>query len=237
MLRMRRNVLRVQLGFFLVAFLVGASASFFLYAPAPLAEAQALSAEEKARLQAEYDQLQAEIAQWQKVLDETRAKKNTIQGDVSALNAQIKKAETEIKQRGTTISRLAGEINEKTNRIGQLEDRIAQGRESLAKLIREKNASETQPLVLLALSSQDLSEFFSDVQEIDAINRGLQSLFNELRGVREETEEERAALAARKDQELDAKYEVEVKKKEISKSEAEKKELLSITKNQEASYQ
>ncbi len=91
--------------------------------------------------------------------------------------------------------------------------------------------------MMLALSSQDLSEFFTDVQEIDSINQGLQDLFTELRGVRAETEEERAALDERKNKELDAKYEVEVKKKEISQSEAEKKQLLTITKNQEASYQ
>jgi len=75
------------------------------------------------------------------------------------------------------------------------------------------------------------------VQEIDAINKGLQDLFAELRGVREETEEEREALDDRKNKELDAKYEVEVKKKEISRNEAEKKQLLSVTQQQEKSYQ
>ena len=221
---MRRNMWRVQFG-------------IFLFALALTASAQSLSPEEKARLQAAYDQLQVEIAEWQKVLDETRNKKNTLQGDVTALNAQIKRAETQIRQRNNTISRLAGEINEKTNRIGELENRIEQGKASLAKLIREKNETEQQSLVLMALSSQDLSEFFSDVEEINSINEGLQNLFEELRTVRAETEEERAALDERKSQELDAKYEVEVKKKEISKSEAEKKQLLTITQQEEKSYQ
>ncbi len=234
---MRRNVLHVQFGFFLAALLLGFGAFTHVFAPAFTAEAQTLSPEEKARLQAEYDQLQAEIAEWQKVLDETRAKKNTIQGDVSALNAQIKKAETEIKQRGVTINRLASEINEKTNRIHQLEDRLSQGKESLAKLMREKNEVETQSLMLLALSSADLSDFFSDVQEIDVINRGLQDLFVELRDVRAQTEEEKAALDQRKNQELDARYEVQVKQKQIKENEAEKKQLLSLTQQQEKSYQ
>jgi len=92
-----------------------------------LAEAQALTADEKAKLQTEYDQLQAEIAQWQKVLDDTRAKKNTIQGDVTALDAQIKKAETEIKQRNVTITTLGAEIQEKTKTSQRLRPSSTRG--------------------------------------------------------------------------------------------------------------
>lgn len=203
----------------------------------PSASAQALSEEQKASLRAEYDKLQVEIAEWQKVLDETRAKKNTLQGDVTLLNAQIKKAETEIRQRGNTIARLAGEINEKTKHILSLEERLEEGHASLAKLIREKNKIETASLVLMALSSDSLSDFFSTVDSIDVINRDLQTHFDELRGVKQETEREKLALDQKKNQELDAQYEVEVKKEQIKEDEAEKKQLLNITANQEKSYQ
>lgn len=201
------------------------------------ADAQTLSSQERAALQAEYDQLQEEIAKWQKVLDETKAKKNTIQGDVTALDAQIKKAQAEIAQRNGTITRLSSEIRQKNARIGTLEERLNRGRASLAKLLREKNQSDQQSLAVLALSSQDLSGFYANVDAIDTIDRELQSLFDELRGVKQQTEKEKEELAARQDQELDARHEVEVKKSQIDDNKKEKTQLLAVTKQDEAAYQ
>lgn len=222
--------------FLLAAVFAVGSISISIF-PTQTTHAQELSAEEKEQLQEEYDQLQIEIAEWQKVLDEARLKKNTIQGDVTALNAQIRKAEAEISQRNTVVSRLAGEINQKVARISELEERIEQGHESLAKLMREKNANESRSLAVLMLSAGDFSSFFSDVDAIDSVNRELQVLFDELRGVREETDREKQALDERKNQELDAKYVVEQKKKEVAKAEAEQKQLLAIATQEESSYQ
>jgi len=225
---------------YIVALIAGVALGAWVYQPllfVPSASAQTLTPEQRALLQAEYDQLQKEIAEWQKVLIDTKAKKNTIQGDVTALDAQIRKAQTEISQRNNTITVIGSEIQEKTVRISTLEQRLAAGREALAKLMRQKNEAEQQPLAILALSSEDLSDFFSDVQSIDTINGELQNLFNELRGVKEETIKEKTALDQRKSAELDARYDVQVRQNQIKGDQEEKKELLAITKNQEASYQ
>jgi peptidoglycan hydrolase CwlO-like protein len=222
------------LGAFLFAFAVCAVGAL-AFGTHP-AHAEDLTPDQKAKLQAEYDQLQVEIAQWQKVLDETRAKKGTLQGDVTLLDAQIKKAEAEIKQRNNTITTLAGEIQEKTARITSLEESLDAGHESLAKLIRQKNDAETRPLALLALSSQSLSEFFSDVDSIDSINRDLEVQFNELRDTRSATEKERAALDQKKAQETDAQQEVQAKKTAIANDQTQKKELLAVTTTQEKTY-
>ncbi|MEK7068331.1 MAG: lytic murein transglycosylase [Patescibacteria group bacterium] len=219
-------------GYIGAAVLVVALAAF-----GAVAAAQTLSPQERARLQAEYDQLQEEIAKWQKVLDDTRAKKNTIQGDVTALDAQIKKAQAEINQRNNTITKLSSEIRQKSQRISTLEERLNRGKESLAKLLREKNQSDQQSLAVLALSSQNLSDFYATIDAIDVIDRELQNLFDELRGVKQQTEEEKKALAERQDREFDARYEVETKKKQIATDQAQKKELLAVTAGQERSYQ
>ncbi len=201
------------------------------------AYAQTLSPEERSKLQTEYDQLQQEIASWQKILDDTKSKKNTLTGDVTILDAQIKKAQKEIQQRGLTITRLGGEINKKAAAIDTLEDRLSAGRESLAKLMREKNEVEQQSLAILALSSEDLSGFFGDIQHIDTIETQLQGLFAELRGIKNQTEKEKEELDAKKNAELDARHEVVVKQNIIKENQQEKKELLAITKKNEQSYQ
>jgi peptidoglycan hydrolase CwlO-like protein len=223
----------------MAAFAIGllAGAGGFLYmAHAPAADAQTLTPEQRAALQAQYDQLQAEIAQWQQVLDDTKAKKNSLQGDVTALNAQIAKAQAEIKQRGVTIATLQSEIQEKTATISTLEERLDAGHESLAKLLRQKNETETLPLALLAFSSGSLSDFFADADAIDAINRELDAQFQDFRATKTETQKERDALDEKQNQELDAKHDVEVKKTQIAADQTQKKQLLAVTTDQEKTY-
>ncbi len=226
--------------YFIIAlfFAVFAAAGFIsTYLEPEVAQAQNLSKSEEAALREEYDKLQVEIAEWQKVLDETRAKKNTLQGDVTTLDAQIKKAQAEINQRNNTVTRLAGEINEKVKRIQTLEERLEEGRQSLAKLMRNKNQSESESLMMLALTSDKLSDFFETVDNIDVVNRELQGLFDELRGVKAETEKEKEVLGEKRDQEINAKHEVEVKKQQIDENKKEKNQLLTLTRQDETAYQ
>ncbi len=218
-----------------VGLLVGVG-GYFSYSVALVAHAQTLSADQRAQLQAEYDQLQAEIAQWQKVLDDTRAQKNSLTGDVKTLDAQIKKAQPEIKQRGLTIATLGSEIQQKTKVISTLEQRLDAGHESLAKLLRQKNEAETLTLALLAFSTNTLSEFFADADAVDAINRDLDVQFKEFRATKTQTQKERDALDAKKNQEQDARHDVEVKKTVITNNQTQKKELLAVTANQEKNY-
>lgn len=198
---------------------------------------QALSPQERARLEAEYEVLQKEIAEWQKVLDETKVKKNTLQGDVSILNAQIAKAEKEIKQRNITVSTLTTEISEKAANISQLEKRIENNTNLLSSLIKKKDQNEVEPIFYLLLSAKDLSNLIVDIDDINMVNSGLQDLFVELRSVKTETQIEKERLDVKKNQELDAKYETELKKKEISRNTAAKKELLTFTTKAESNYQ
>ena len=198
--------------------------------------AQELTPEQKAALQAQYDQLQVEIAQWQKILDDTEAKKGTLQGDVTALNAQIKQAQAEIAQRNTTIATLGSEIAQKSATISTLQASIQSGEDSMAKLLREKNQAETSSLVVLAFSAQSLSEFLSDADTVDSIDRQLQAQFDQLRGTQTVAEQERAALNASQAKEQDAEFAIQLKKQTIAANQAQQKQLLAITTSQAADY-
>lgn len=209
---------------------------FYMLAPQAPVQAQELSAEERARLQAQYDQLQKEIEQYQKIIDDTKKQENSIQGDVTILDTQIKKAQAEIAQRTSTINTLASTINQKSKTIATLESRLDDGRASLAKLLREKSLGDNTSLVVLALSGGTLTDFFANADRIDSIDQELQDKFNELRGVKTQTQAEKDALAKQQSQQLDAKKEVEAKKTVIDTSKKEKTTLLNATKQDEAAY-
>jgi membrane-bound lytic murein transglycosylase B len=201
------------------------------------ADSCSLSASECKRLQTELDAVQKEIDDLQKQVDSLVLQKNTLKGDVSLLTAQITKAEKEIKQRGITLSTLSTEINQKVKNISSLEARIENDKNLLANLLKKKDQNEVEPIFYLLLSTGDLSNLMVDIDEISQVNQGLQDLFAELRGIKTETQKEKEALDIKKNKELDAKYEVEQKKKVIAQNEAEKKQLLAFTVKTESSYQ
>ena len=196
-----------------------------------------LSAAECRRLQSELDAVQREIDELQQKVDSLVRQKNTLKGDVSLLTAEIAKAEKEIKQRGITLASLTAEIGQKTKNITALENRIKNDKGLLANLLKKKDQNEVEPIFYLLLSAADLGRLITDMDNIGLVNQGLQDLFAELRGVQAQTQKEKEALSEKKNRELDAKYEVEVKRKEIAKNEAEKRELLALTTKNESTFQ
>lgn len=223
-----------RIGLVPLALAVAAAAALFFLPPA---SAQELSERERAALEEEYAKLQEEIAEWEQVLADTRQKKNTLQGDVTLLNAQIKQAEAQIRERNIAIGKIGTEIKQKSARITELTGKIDEGHESLASLMRRQNQIDDLTLVEIALAADSAFALFEDVDHMASVQIGLHEEFAEIRTVKAETEEERAALAERQRLEQDARYVVETKKAQVARDEAEKQKLLAITKNEEVAYQ
>ena len=199
-------------------------------------QAQNLTPEERTTLQAQYDELQKEIAVQQQIIKDTQAKKNTLQGDVTLLNAQIKAAQAQINAKNITIKQLSAQIAKKNTVIGQLSDRIERGKESLASVLRQTQMLDDFSVVRVALGSESVSGFFSDLDAFTSIKTDLQTLFADIRAARAQTESEKADLAVKQNQTADAKYVVETKQKQISSDKTQKQQLLAITASQEVEY-
>lgn len=207
---------------------------------APLAampvQAQDLTPAERAALQAQYDELQKEIAAQQQIIKETQAKKNTLQGDVTLLNAKIKAAQSQINAKNIVIKQLSAQIAAKNVVIGQLSNRIARGKESLGSIMRQTQMLDDYSIASVALGSQDVSDFFSDLDAFVSIKTGLRALFADIRSAKAQTEIEKATLAVKQNQTVDAKYVVETEQKKISSDKVQKQQLIAITANQETAY-
>jgi len=196
-----------------------------------------IASDQEAKLQAEYDSLQKEIAKWQGILDDTQAKANSLQGDISVLNAKIKEAELTIQAKNIAIQRLAKDIGSKSAKIVELEGKLEKGKESLAQILRKTYEIDSYSLPEAILANKNISEFFQDLDAFTAIKRDLENHFNEVRQVKASTEEEKAQLSVKKNEETDAKYVVESKKKVVVDSQKEKQTLLNYTKQEEKAYQ
>lgn len=221
----------------LVSILVGALLLGPLMAVPVSSRAQFLTDEDRARLQAEYDKIQAEIAEWEEVLAETRSKKASLQGDVNTLNALINKASAEIRERNLSITRITNDIALKEASIQELEAKLARGQTALASMLRIQNEVDDRSLAELVLAAEDFSDVFGDLDNLAVVRRELTALFDEIRTLKAGLEVDKQTLAERQERELDARYEVEATKRQIAKSEAEKKELLTIAKTEEKTYE
>ena len=222
--------------------LIGVIASFiFTTIPFNKVRAQTactdqVSGKSRAQLEIELEACNKEIEQWTETLNKTKETSASFSRDVSALTAKINAAKANINGKNIAISNLSKDISSKQAKISTLESRLAQGKKAVADIIRRTNEINSYSLVEAVLSDKNISEFFVDIDTYASTEKALKSLFNELTEVKNLTEAERQALNKKREQEAAAKAALEASKKEVEISQAEKKELLAISQNNEKTY-
>jgi peptidoglycan hydrolase CwlO-like protein len=185
----------------------------------------------------ELSNIEAELNNLLAKQKEQQKQTGTLKGDVDYLTSQINALKAKIKARGLVIAQLKVSIKEKISKIGTLSQRIERQHESLAQLLRNTNDFDNENLVHLILSDSDISDFYSDLESYASIKEAVKISVEQIRGVKTETETEKKDLEKKQDAETDAKADLENAQKKVAESEAEKKKLLAISKNQEATYQ
>lgn len=194
--------------------------------------------------QADKDFCEDELAQIEKQLKDLLAKQEeqkkhtgTLQTDINYLNSQIEALKAKIKARSLAITQLKINITEKEKKIGSLSEKINRERESLSQLLRNTNEFENENLVHLILSDASVSDFYSDIESYSSIKKAVKNSIDVINGVKKDTEVAKNDLEKKKDAETNAKAELEGAQKKVTQTEAEKKQLLAISKNKEAEYQ
>ncbi len=191
----------------------------------------------RARLLKELEAEELAIAAQTALLRVQQSKTATVTGEVKLLQSQIAQAKAGIAAKRVAISGLDNQIIARENKIETLESKIEREKASLAELLRKTREVDTISLTVIVLESQDLSDFFRNVDHFTSLQKAVhQSLFV-IRDTQATTEEEKQGLEEKKNQELDAKKEIEYKQQQIQRDETEKQKLLTINKNQEKAFE
>ncbi|MBY0472737.1 hypothetical protein K2Q00_00415 [Patescibacteria group bacterium] len=191
----------------------------------------------RAQLQAQLSDLEKQISQQQAILDSAQKQEQSLARDISILNANIKQAQLAIQARTLVIQQLTSGIGDKQNKIFGLNSQYNSELESLAAIMREKNQLDTSSLVIMALSSEDVSEFFSDLATFDQINAHLQESFMQITDTRTQTEAEKADLEQQLEEETQLRQVQQLQQQQIQAQQAQKQKILADTKGQEKAYQ
>ncbi|MCX6752078.1 MAG: lytic murein transglycosylase [Candidatus Nomurabacteria bacterium] len=184
----------------------------------------------------ELAQIEAQLTDLINQQKEQQKQTGTLKGDLDYLTSQINALKTKIKARSLVIAQLKVDIIDKTNTITSLSEKIDREHESLAQLLRNTNQFDEQNLVNLILSDNSISDFYSDLESYTSINQAVKASVDVIEGTKTQTEAAKTDLEKKRNAETDAKAELENAQKQVAISEAQKKQLLTISKNKEAEY-
>ncbi|MFH0755573.1 MAG: hypothetical protein V1910_02835 [bacterium] len=166
----------------------------------------------------------------------TKKSSSELEKGIADLNYNIAKIALEIKSKNAKIKSLGDNITDKTKYIGQLSDRMSDIKMSVSKMLKDTYAMDDISAINMFLSSENLSDFFLDIDNYASINAKLQILIQELNGIKKTSETEKKNLETKKNTESKLKYEQEVSKKNTEIYKKEKQNVLSLSKNKEAEY-
>ncbi len=187
--------------------------------------------------QNELAQIEAELADLLNQQKEQQKTTGTLQGDVNYLTSQINALKAKIKARALVIAQLKVNIIEKINTIQTLSDKIDREHESLAQLLRNTNEFDQETLAHLILSDDSISNFYSDLESYTSIKQAVKASVDVINGAKTQTEVAKNDLEKKQNAETDAKAELESAQKQVAISQAQQKQLLSISQNKEVEYQ
>lgn len=195
------------------------------------------SQEDKSYCQNQLNQIEAELNDLINKQKEQQKQTGTLKGDVNYLTSQINALKTKIKARSLVIAQLKVNISEKINTIKSLSNKIEREHQSLAQLIRNTNEADDENILDLIFSNESVSDFYSDLESFSSIKKAIKNSVDIINGVKTQTEVAKQDLEKKQDAETDAKAELESTQKSVAKSEADKKQLLAISKEKESAYQ
>lgn len=191
----------------------------------------------KAQLEKDLAVLEAEIDAQEVLLQGKQRERVSYERDVAILEAQIEKAKLGIRARDIAISKINQDIDGKEEVIGSLNSKLDREKESLSQLIRKTNEIDNMSLVEVVLGTQNLSEFFEDLDSFDSIKVALNDSFKEIEGTKSDTESQKRTLQVKQEEELELRDIQNLQKRKIEAQEAEKQAIVDATKGVEAEYQ
>src|SRR3989344_8959543 len=186
---------------------------------------------------AEIAKLEEEIKGYQTELTSLEKQKSSLNGSLKQLDITAKKLAADIAITQSKIERTNLKISSLNTEINTKEVSISNTADAIALDIRRTNEYEREDVALSLLSQNDLSQIWNEIDTMAFIREEMTEKVLELKQVKVGLEDTRAETEAAKNELVSLKSKLGDQKKIVDQNTAEKKKLLTQTKNSEASYQ
>lgn len=217
------------LAFFIAIFSFGIVSLFAQSAP--------LTDAERAQLQAQLEELQKEADKLQADLNNKVGERKTLENELSIINTKINQSKNQIAQTNTKLKKISGDINVHENKIKTLTERISQDRDYISSSLQEMRKMDDIRASIAFSNDTDFADLFQDNGSYRSIQNQLSANVDSLNTNKKVVEVEKEVLQDKKDETEALKRKQEQDKKAEEARSKEKKDLISVTKQQEKDFQ
>ena len=183
------------------------------------------------------EELEKEITQYQGDLEEVGKEKQTLTSEVKTLDISRQKISTDIKLTQNRIDSTSFQIEELSFGIDDKEEKISKNIEVIAETIRTMNEVESESLIEIVLSNDNISGFLDQVETLQQFQSKMRDDVKRLTELKEDLEDEKTQTQKKQTELADFKGDLSDQKYVLDINRKDKNTLLSITKNKESNYE
>ncbi len=205
-------------------------------ADSPAAQLSAKEEERKA-LESQLADLERQIDEQQKTVEQYQKQGKTLSGEIGLLNAKIAKLNLQIKTVNAQLTKLSDEITTTQSRINDTQTDIGVHKDAIARALRELHESDNQGMAAIVLASKRLSDVFGYIDNVMRVQDNLRTSLEEITKLRQNLVVQKAELSSQKEDTENLRAIQQAQKAGVQATQAEKNQLLKVTKGKESEYQ
>ena len=218
---------------------------FFVFssvdAPVHIGTSQAAQVEDdiekRKALETELVQYEKQIDEYEQTIVNLKKQGKSLKSEIDKLNAKIAQLNLQIKAVGLSIKKLDEEIGKTQVKISITEKDIDSNKGALSDVLRNMYENEKKGLLEVVLANSQLSDFFSYLNDLMAIQENLKLTLLQIVELHGRLIDEKEALALDRADAQTLKNYRDSQKVNIQETQKEKGDLLKVTKNKESEYQ
>mgnify|MGYP001594127510 FL=1 len=181
--------------------------------------------------------LEQEIKQYQTELDGLGKQKNSLNVSIKQLDLTTKKLAADISLTQNKIDKTNLKIRELNLKINNKQERISNSIDAISLSIRQINEFEQNDVLATILSENNFTVVWNDIDNMVAVGNKIRQMIVELKQIKSDLEDTRKETTDAKNELVALKSRLADQKKIVEQNTAEKKKLLTQTKNSETNYQ
>ena len=186
---------------------------------------------------ADINKLEKEIKLYQAEIDDLGKQKNSLDVSLKQLDLTQKKLVADIAVTQNKIDKTNFKIKELSLEINNKGDIISNDIEAISLAIRKMNELEQNDVLATILSENDFTIIWNDIDNMATVSDKIRETIINLKQIKNDLEDTRKETTDAKNELLALKSKLADQKKIVDQNTAEKKKLLTQTKNSEANYQ
>ncbi|MBI2065444.1 MAG: DUF2203 family protein [Candidatus Yanofskybacteria bacterium] len=210
---------------------------FIIFYLLPTASSLAAVSDEIANRQKQIEEIQRQIDEYQKQIEQSQSTSKTLEGEIKNLNSKISQLNLEIRSLGLSIKQTTSAIIDAENKISEANGKILKHRGALAQYLKAIYETDQESLTEVLLNNANLSDFFTDIDNIRANQDNLQLVIKDIKALKQDIEERQNDLEEKKTELERSRRLQEIEKRSVDSVKAAQAKLLKDTKGKESKYQ